>query len=218
MTSAPRTSPLQNRVTPFGDIVATPERGLFMGNRGGCFHDENQALTHRRWATKQWITCLTSYKGWRRPLMAPHRYTELFFLDEAVAFAAGHRPCSLCRHVDFNRFVAAWTEANPDLAIPAKLRVATLDSALHAERLTQARTKRTFEAKLGSLPDGTFVTFDGAESWLVSGDVLRRWSFPGYDTMHALDPTATAHVLTPRSLVRAFTAGYEPVVHASASL
>jgi hypothetical protein len=216
--NSPRTSPLQNRVTPFGDIVATPERGLFMGNRGGCFHDEQQRLTNRRWATKQWITCTTDYKGKRRPLMAPGRYTELFFLDEAVAFAAGHRPCALCRRADFNRFVASWSEANPGLAGPERLRVATLDSGLHAERLTPQRTKRTFEAKLGSLPDGTFVTFDGAESWLVAGGVLRRWSFAGYDTMQPFDPSATAHVLTPRSVVRAFAAGYEPVVHASASL
>jgi hypothetical protein len=216
--NSPRTSPLQNRVTPFGDIVATPERGLFMGNRGGCFHDDRQQLTSRRWATKQWITCDPGYQGKKLPLMAPGHYTQLFFLDEAVAFAAGHRPCALCRRADFNRFVASWSEANPDLAGHERLRVATLDSALHAERLTHERRKRTFDAELGSLPDGTFVTFDVAEAWRVAGGVLRRWSFAGYDTMQSLDPTATAHVLTPRSVVRAFSAGYRPVVHASASL
>jgi hypothetical protein len=217
MTGANRPSPLQNRVTPFGDIVATPERGLFMGNRGGCFHDENRALTSRRWATKQWITCLTSFKGWRRSLMQPGRYTELFFLDEAVAFAAGHRPCALCRRADFNRFSAAWSEANPNLAGPGRLRVATLDSALHAERLTPKRTKRTFEANLGSLPEGTFVTFGSTEAWLVLLGGLRRWSFGGYDALRPFDQRATTQVLTPLSVVRAFAGGYQPLVHESAA-
>ena len=216
MTAARRTSPLQNRVTPFGEIVATPERGLFMGNRGGCFHDDRQQLTSRRWATKQWITCKTDYKGKRRPLMEPGCYTELFFLDEAVAFAAGHRPCALCRRPDFDRFTAAWVRANPVLARSEKLRVATLDSALHGERLTPERTKRTFDVTLGSLPDGTFVTFDGVEAWLVLRGALRRWSFGGYDASRTLDPRTPAQVLTPPSVVRAFDAGYRPSVHPAA--
>ena len=215
MTIAPRTSPLQNRVTPFGEIIATPERGLFMGNRGGCFHDDRQQLTRRRWATKQWITCLTAYKGWHRPLMAPHRYTELFFLDEAVAFAAGHRPCALCRRSDFNRFVAAWSEANPELSGPGKIRTSTLDAALHAERLTPQRAKRTFEASLGGLPDGTFVVLDAA-AWLIWNGRVHRWSPGSYDTVRPLQPAGTAQVLTPPSIVRALSAGYRPRVHPSA--
>lgn len=216
MTSRARPSPLQNRVTPFGEIIATPERGLLMGNRGGCFHDEQKRLTNRRWATKQWITCLTSFKDRRRELMAPHRYTELFFLDEAVAFAAGHRPCAECRRADFNRFVAAWREGNPGLAGTEKLRVATLDSALHAERLTADREKRTFESTLGALPDGTFVTFEGADAWLLWHGSLRRWSPGRYLETRIVDPVARVHILTPASLVRAFAAGYLPLVHPSA--
>lgn len=213
---AVRPSPLQNRVTPFGEIIATPERGLFMGNRGGCFHDETKELTRRRWASRQWITCLTSFKGRRRELMAPGRYTELFFLDEAVAFAAGHRPCAECRRPDFKRFLVAWAAGNHPLAGDAPLRAPALDVALHAERLLPGGAKRTFEASIGDLSDGTFVAFDG-EAWLLCDGSLHRWTPGGYTEHHPVagqKPVAT--VLTPPSIVNAFRNGYRPQVHSTA--
>ncbi len=106
-------TPLQNRVTPFGEIIATPERGMWMGNRGGCFHDAEQRLTASRWVNTHWITCRLEFKGWHREVMQPRRYTELFFLDEATAFAAGHRPCFECRRHDAKAFQSAWVAANP---------------------------------------------------------------------------------------------------------
>ena len=106
---------LQNRVTPFGEIIATPERGAYMGNRGGrIHHNDRQELQTRRWASRQWITCLLEFKGRHRMVMQPNRYTELFFLDEVTAFAAGHRPCAECRRDDFSRFMTAWAIGNPE--------------------------------------------------------------------------------------------------------
>ena len=103
--------PLQNRVTPEGEIIATPHRGLMMGNRGGCFHLPDRTLGSRRWATRQWIACVLEFKGrHRQAMMQPNRYTELFFLDEATALAAGHRPCFECRRRDAERFAALWAE------------------------------------------------------------------------------------------------------------
>lgn len=209
-----RRTPLQNRVTPFGEIIATPERGLFMGNRGGCFHDEHQRLTARRWATRQWITCLTAYRGWKRELMAPRRYTELFFLDEAVALSAGHRPCALCRRADFERFRRAWTAGNNIGGDETPILAGEIDGALHAERL-DGREKRTFEANLGSLPDGAFVAIDD-NAWLRWAGSLHRWTPGGYDERRPLEPSRVAIVLTPPSTMRVLSAGYRPVVHPSA--
>lgn len=211
-----RPSPLQNRVTPFGDIIATHERGLFMGNRGGCFHDDAKELTRRRWVSQQWITCLTSCRGRWREVMAPRRYTELFFLDEAVAFAAGHRPCAECRRGDFNRFRSAFIQGNPHLA-GGPPRAGELDAVLHRERVGPAGSKRTCEATLGELPAGVFVTFDGAEAWLVLDGSLYRWSAGGYAERRTGSPGERVAVLTPMSVVRAFAAGYVPQVHPGCS-
>lgn len=205
---------LQNRVTPWGEIVATPERGAWMGNRGGCFHDERQQLTSKRWVTKQWITCRLEFKGWHREVMTPRRYTELFFLDEATALAAGHRPCFECRREDALRFREAWATGT-GMAGPAP-RVAEMDAVLHGERVS-GKEKRTFAAELGALPVGVMIrgrTGEGA--LLVAEGKVLPWSFAGYGQAQALEPRLRVEVLTPASIVAAIGAGYEPQVHESA--
>jgi hypothetical protein len=144
--------PLQNRVTPTGEIIADPARGTLMGNRG-ILHDADRRLGSARWRHPHWICCRLRFKGRRREVMAPRRYTELFFLDEATALAAGHRPCAECRREDFRRFQAAWRDA-----VGAEIAAAAIDRALHAARIDpQTRRQTRFEAALADLPDGAFV-------------------------------------------------------------
>ena len=211
----PRRSPLQNRVTPFGELIATPERGAFMGNRGGCFHDEQQDLLPRRWVNTHWITCLLEFKGWHRQVMQPRRYTELFFLDEATAYAAGHRPCFECRRAEGRAFERAWRDANPGLA--SAHGIGAVDAVLHRERTTRDRRKVTFTTKLAQLPDGSmFVDPTGGEARLrwFGGNLL--WSPAGYTGNRALGARSEVAVLTPRSVVATFAAGIVPRVHPSA--
>ena len=207
---------LQNRVTPFGEVVAIPERGTMMGNRGGrIHHNDRRELQSRRWASKQWITCVLEFKGRHRAVMSPNRYTELFFLDEATAFAAGHRPCAECRRADFKRFVAAWTGAvSAETGQDLPVRAPDVDAVLQAERIRRDGTKVTYEARLTALPTGTFVELRG-RPWLVLGPDLCLWTPAGYTDRRACD-NAIATVLTPRSIVEAFAAGYLPGFHASA--
>lgn len=214
-----RPRPLQNRVTPAGEIVATPHRGMFTGNRG-ILHNASKELTARRWTSSRWITCLLDFQGRKMELMAPHQWTQLFFLDEATAFAAGHRPCAYCRRADFNRFLAAWTAGNGRPEETGHARASAVDAVLHRERLTPARTKRTFAGRLGELPDGTMVILphDPGEVWLIWAGVLLQWSPGGYVHSSRLPATEAAQVLTPRSVVSAFSAGYRPSVHPSALL
>src|SRR6185295_1653013 len=199
--------PLQNRVTPLSDLVADPARGLVYGNRG-CLHDDEGTIV-RRFAVRRWIACRLDFKGWQRgPKLQPGKFTELFFRDEATAFAAGHRPCALCRRADYNAFGAIWAglhdgEAGAD----------AIDLRLHGERLSPAtRTQRHHGAAAGTLPDGVFVLHDG-EPWLVHGDRLRRWTPAGY-TDRAPRPPADEPVvvITPPSLVAVLRAAWEPVV------
>jgi hypothetical protein len=193
---------LQNRVTPEGALVATPERGTLMGNRG-VLHDEAKQIV-RPWQLVRWIACATEFRGRWRPVMAPRRWTELFFLDEATALAAGHRPCAHCRYADFTRFQAAWGTAHA-LERP---KAEEIDRVLHADRLRGRREKRTFDERLGALPDGTMIELDGA-AWLVQPDSLSRWSFGGYRDERARRPGQRVTVLTPRGTVAALRAGYE---------
>jgi hypothetical protein len=144
--------PLQNRVTPWGEIVATPERGLFMGNRG-CLHDGQRRVT-KAWARTPWVTCLLEFKDRHREVMSPGQYTELFFLDEATALAAGHRPCATCRRADYDAFKALWLEANPELAARSEGKTTEIDKLLHAERVDARRNKRTWSARLGIFRTG----------------------------------------------------------------
>lgn len=203
--------PLQNRVTPFGEIVAVPDRGLFTGNRGIIHDPGTKTLLNRRWSNPAWITCVCEFRGRRRDVMATRSWTELFFLDEATSFAAGHRPCFYCRRDDANRFRAAWEEGNG----VERVKATEIDRVLHEERL-ERRTKRlhALEVPVSALPDGTMIAAS-SESYLIALGRVLRWSFTGY---RAVDiELVDAQVLTPPSTVRALRAGYQPTLHPSAS-
>ena len=197
----------QNRVTPAGEIVATPERGTFMGNRGRL-HDEHGRV-RRAWQVKRWIVCVLQFKGRKRRLMRPGYYTELFFLDEATALAAGHRPCAECRRERFEAFRRAWAAGGELPTAPQ------MDERLHAERLAPDGTKRTFTAPLAELPDGSFVARDGRPHLVWNGGLF-VWSLAGYGARREL-PDGSVTVLTPPSTVAALRGGYVPAVHASVS-
>ena len=205
--------PLPNRVTPLGDLVADPARGLVYGNRG-CLHDE-QGRIRRRYAGRRWIACRLEFRGWRRSsLLQPGRFTELFFLDEATAFAAGHRPCALCRREDYTRFGELWARLHP-----GRRGADAIDEQLHGERVeVRSRTQRHHDAQLDDLPDGAFVLVDGAP-WLVRGRALLRWTPAGYTERRARPSAARARAITPPSLVAVLRAGWEgavPLLHPSA--
>lgn len=206
--------PRRNRVSPFGDFEVTTERGLFMGNRG-ILHDAQGRIGQARWRHKNWVACTLAFKDRRRTVMAPGRYTELFFCDEAVALAAGHRPCAECRRKDHARYGSAWQEAY-SLARPP--RSGDMDEALHPARVSRDRRQVTFAASLGDLPGGTFVSFprEPQAAWLVWRDRLHRWSHEGYCEIRRLDSADEAVVLTPGPTVRVLRAGYVPIVHSTA--
>ena len=211
--------PRQNRVTPYGDLVAVPQRGTLMGNRG-ILHDA-QGRIRRRWASRAWIACLLHFKGRRRSVMAPGSYTELFFLDEATALAAGHRPCAECRRADFVRFRAAWLAGNPGYGLMPGARIAEIDRVLHSERVDgagRAARKKLWRASLAGLPDGVLVVLDDRPdvARLVWRGGLRAWSFAGYGPPAPVPVDETATVVTPSSTVAAIRAGYAPTVHPSA--
>jgi hypothetical protein len=206
--------PRQNRVTPFGDLVAAPDRGTFMGNRG-VLHDAEGHIK-RAWQVKRWIVCVLAFRGRKRQVMTPGRYTELFFLDEATALAAGHRPCAECRRERFNAFRTAWRTAQPGASgLPTADEV---DRRLHAERVGPDRTKRMFRANLAEMPNGVFVRrADGGEDcFLVWNNSLLRWTAGEYAERMARPKKAEVLVLTPESTVGAIAAGYAPEVHPSA--
>jgi hypothetical protein len=202
--------PLQNRVTPTGDIVATPHRGMFTGNRGIIHDPASKTLLNKRWSTSAWLTCVCEFRGWRRKVMGGRSWTELFFLDEATAFAAGHRPCFFCRRDDANRFRSAWEEGNG----VAKVLARDIDTVLHRERLDRGGKRlHSLTGPLGELPDGAMVQVGGENYLILQGNAL-RWSFAGYAP--ARIDAASALLLTPPSTVRALLAGYRPVLHPSA--
>ncbi len=202
--------PLQNRVMPTGEIVAHPARGLFMGNRG-CLHDGDRLLVRQHSSQRFWITCVTAFKDRRRALMTPGRYTELFFLDEAVALAAGHRPCAECRRPDYNRFREAWAEAFGG----RKPSAPEMDAHLAADRRDGDGRQITIEARLGDLPLGTFIGGDGAP-FVVGEGGLHSFDPSGYGPPLALDPGRTVRVLTPWATVFVMAAGYRPLLHSTA--
>ncbi len=197
---------LQNRITPEGDIVALPGRGLLMGNRG-VLHDDRRHVV-RISQVKRWIACRLEWRGIRRTLMNPRSYTELFFLDEATAFAAGHRPCAECRHGDYKRFRTLWESCFGSVGS-----VDEIDAKLHAERLDGKR-KRTWCAGVETLPDGTYVLIDG-NAYIIWRGKLAAWSDGGYRDFRAIPENMKADVLTPPSIVAVFRAGYEPGAHPS---
>ena len=203
--------PLQNRVTPSGEIVTNPNRGLLMGNRG-CLHRQSRTLGVSRWRSKLWICCLLDFRGVQRDPMPPGRWTALFFLDEATTLSAGHRPCGYCRRGDFLAFAEAWRAAR---RLPRRPWAAEMDTVLHRERTDRSRRKLSYLAPAADLPDGVMVRDRGAPGLLIGGRV-RPWSFRGYGAPVPAGPAGRVEVLTPPSIVAAITAGYRPLVHPSA--
>jgi hypothetical protein len=204
---------LQNRVTPLSELIATPARGLVYGNRG-CLHDDTGRI-RRRFNGRRWISCQLQFKDWRRgPLLQPGKFTELFFLDEATAFAAGHRPCALCRRADYNRFVERWQALHPGQG-----GADAIDAQLHDERVdSPTRGQRHHDASLDDLPDGAFVLHDGTPH-LILGDNLLAWSPAGYPVRVRRPAAQTARVITPPSLVEVLRTDWQslvPLVHPSA--
>jgi hypothetical protein len=195
-----------NRVTPFGEIVAIPQRGMFMGNRGSI-HREREIV--RPWQTRRWITCALSFKGWVAPKWQPGRWTPLFFYDEAVALAAGHRPCALCRRADYNRWLDSW-----EWAFGERPSADAMDLTLHEERLDD-RSKRLHSMPWARLPSGAFASVDG-RAVLVQDDRLVPWSSDGYGSPIRRPANGDADVLTPPSTVAVIRHGYRPTIHPSA--
>lgn len=198
--------PLPNRVTPLGDLVADPARGLVYGNRG-CLHDDAGRI-RRRFAGRRWIACRLRFREWHRaPLLQPGRFTELFFLDEATALAAGHRACALCRRKDYARLVSVWSDLHG-----GETGADAIDARLHAERVDPAARGRLLHAApLDELPDGAFTLRDG-QPWLVLGRELLRWTPAGYVGRVPRPSGVEAVLITPPSLVALLRAGWEPVV------
>jgi hypothetical protein len=198
--------PLRNRVTPLGELIVTPERGLVYGNRG-CLHNDAGEI-RRGYATKRWIACRLCFRGRRRsPLMAPGRFTELFFLDEATALAAGHRPCAECRRNDYNRFSENWLTLHPGQA-----GADAIDAQLHGERLRLGtRERRFYEASYSDLPDGAFVLEAGRPHLVLARELL-AWSPGGYRDRHRRPTNARPIVITPPSLVAILRGGWSPSV------
>jgi hypothetical protein len=207
---------LQNRVDPFGNLIRTPAKGHWLGNRG-LLHNHQQEIL-RPFRLKAWITCLLAFKQRRRVVMSPGQYTELFFFDEATAFAAGHRPCFECRREDAIRFKESWLRGNPEYGFNSKTHIGAIDEILHAQRVSPSGIKLTYTAEFSTLPNGTFIEFNG-DAHLLSGTLVYRWSPNGYEPGQSYLPMAAAEdagiagqvtVLTPRSTVNAFRAGYVP--------
>jgi len=205
-------TPLQNRVMPTGEIVSDPGRGLLMGNRG-CLHGADRRLGAARWRSRHWICCTLDWKGTRRDPMPPGRWTALFFLDEATALAAGHRPCAYCRRADFISFAENWSRAT---GFAERARAPHIDDQLHTERV-DSRTRRqlTRTKTVGELPDGVMVRHRGVPGLLLAGRVL-PWSFDGYGTPTQIAPGTSVEMLTPPATVATIARGYSPFLHPSA--
>ncbi|HJZ98423.1 MAG TPA: hypothetical protein VKE70_18060 [Candidatus Solibacter sp.] len=203
--------PLQNRVDPYGTIIHTPARGTIMGNRGGAIHNDRREIV-RPFVSRRWITCVLEFKNRHREVMGPGRYTELFFLDEAVSLAAGHRPCAECRRERYNAFRTAWAKAHGGPLPSAD----EMDLALHPARIDSDRGKVTWRAPLESLPDGCFVELDGSP-YLIQDDALLLWMPERYSRKARRAPMHVS-VLTPRPTVECLRRGYIAEVHPSANV
>jgi hypothetical protein len=201
--------PLQNRVLPTGEIVAIPERGMFVGNRGIIHDPATRTIMKRRWSTHAWIACVLEFRGRRRKVWQRQSWTELFFLDEATSLAAGHRPCFYCRREDAKRFRTAWEKGNRKSDILAP----DMDAVLHQERLASGKRLHPLSMPIEKLPNGAMVQA-GEESFLIASGKALLWSPSGYRNVN--DEIRDAKLLTPPSIVRAFAAGYRPQLHSSA--
>ncbi len=206
--------PLQNRVDPWGTLLAVNARGAWLGNRGILHNAQKEIIAP--WRHKAWITCTLVHQGIRRPIFQPHSYSELFFLDEATAFSAGHRPCAECRRARYTEFKGAWCAANRENEVRS-IRATAIDNQLHTERAARGSIKVTYSTAFQHIPVGTLIEWQG-DAWLYWQGQLNRWSPAGY--VEAVDPPPLRDlvtVLTPRSIVRIFAEGFVPQVHESAS-
>ena len=197
--------PRQNRVDPFGRLIATPQRGSLMGNRG-CLHDD-AGTVRKAFARKAWVTCRLEWKDIRRPVFTPGLYSELFFFDEATALAAGHRPCNHCRKEDYKTFNEAFSRA---FSQGRKIMADAMDIQVHSERIGSGHIKRTYTAELSSLPDGAMVLWaeePDTPQLLWKGNLF-RWSFDGYSDAVSAKEVAVVEVLTPASICAVLIAGY----------
>jgi hypothetical protein len=201
--------PLQNRVTPFGDILAVAGRGTLMGNRG-VLHNPERAIV-RDWQVRRWIACRLEFRGRHRQVMQPNTWTELFFLDEAAALADGHRPCAECRNADYKEFQRVWQRLYPEQPAVAD----AMDAILHSERRIRRFVKRTHVADIAGLPNGTYINLEGS-AWLVLDDALFAWSAERYTHRVARPGGGEVTVLTPASVVAALRAGYRTDIHPTA--
>ena len=204
--------PLENRVDPYGTIFRTPARGTFLGNRGGALHNDSRQIV-RPYKSRRWIACVLEFKGRKRTIMAPNCYTELFFLDEAVAFAAGHRPCAECRRQRFNAFKNAWKHRDGSNSTSDPY-ADDIDLELDRHRIDRRRMKVTYQAQLDSLPNGSFVEIDQAP-YLVWDDALLLWTPECYTKSTHRSPDRMVTVLTPQPIVDCFRQGYRPEIHSS---
>lgn len=200
--------PRQNRVTPWGEIIATPARGTLMGNRG-CLHDDSGGIVRsHRPGYNAWIYCVLEFKGRQRQIMAPGRYTELFFLDEATALAAGHRPCAECQRARYKEFMECWAEGNKALLGREKLRAPFVDAVLQKERMGPKGEKVKWRAKVGELPVGVMVELPEDKVAVVKQDGIREWKAEGYGGLLNYGGSVNVSVLTPRSVGNALR--FEP--------
>lgn len=203
--------PLQNRVNPKGEIKAVKSRGAFLGNRGIIHNEEKEIISPFK--IKGWVTCQLEFKGRKRELMAKGKYTELFFLDEATAFSAGHRPCAECRRTRYNEFKTKWLEANQSLLLDNSTSIANIDKIIHQDRINK-KQKVTYQDKMNLLPKGTMIEIDSIE-YLIWNNNVFKWTFQGYEAtnIHITDTHVT--ILTPKSYVEMFKKGFIPAVHIS---
>lgn len=200
--------PLQSRVSPFGELFASPARGALMGNRGGRIHTDDRRLTSRRWASRQWICCVLDFKSRQRDVWGRY-YTELFFLDEVTAFAAGHRPCFECRRKDAERFAALFSNK------AKRATAGAMDDVLHAERL-DGKAKRLHRMAVDALPDGAMVALNG-QAFALRGNHMLPWNPAGYGVPQPRSRGVEVDVLTPPAMLAVLARGYTPLWHASAA-
>lgn len=205
---------LRNRVDPKGEIITTTARGSWMGNRGVIHNSEKQII--RPFKHKAWITCQLSFKERRRVVMSPDRWTELFFLDEATAFSAGHRPCFECRRDHAIHFKKCWIEGNPEYGFDLKTKIGLIDDIIHEQRINLRGQKVTYQADISTLPDGTFISIQN-DHYVISGESLFQWSPFGYRGTLLKKNLSQAEVLTPSSVVNALACAYKASIHESAS-
>ena len=202
---------MRNRVTPLGDIVAIPQRGAWLGNRG-ILHEGTTVVRFHR--SPLWIICTLSHKDWRLPQWQPHHFTVLFFHDEAVALAAGHRPCALCRRGSYNDYRAALAAGRAGEVLLAK----EIDRLLHGERIHRGTHRRRLHPlPWMELPVGTFVSLDDGPA-LVGPDSVVPWTTEGYGTARERPSRGTADVITPPSTVDALRQGYRPQIDSAAGI